>query len=623
MEKGNGLESLSTLTVLRTYSKDGEDWGGITKRYLDFMKKLYPSQERKIRAYGHAIYNKLCVPSMRLFQFAGPVAEQENLRAFNCSFLAPIDFKDFGDMCYLLCVGAGVGVSVEGYYVSQIPEIPQGKEEVFVIPDSKEGWADSFIKLIENKDVEFDYSLVRPKGAPLSSGGSASGPEPLKESHKEVRRILNESNRLSSVNVADIACLIANCVVSGGQRRSALIILYNSEDKGMAEFKCNSWWNDTPWRAKANISATAVKYSDEVVKVLDNALNSMWGEPGLVLKTNGNYKENQGVNPCCEISLCNHSVCNLSEVIVSNCQDEEDFIYACQAASFFGTLQAGLTNFNYVKEDWSRIAKEEALLGVSLTGQAMNQSLMSPNILQRGAKEVNRINSKTAKDIGINEAKRTTCTKPSGSTSASTGSTSGIHAAYARKTIRRVRVTKASTLGEKLIELYGISNFIPTKDDYGNIINKPTCKHAFIVHEAFGDKDIVLQFPCEYKGDIFRAEETSIQLLNRMKVVYDNWILIGHREGEETNNVSLTVEFKPKDKESIKKWMLENQEAYRGVSFLPNNGGNYPLAPFEEVDDIEFQKYVDNFPNIDWEALGIKADIQGTSACSGGQCEIQ
>lgn len=616
----NGLDALGTLTMLRTYSKEGETWNQICDRYLDFMRNEYPSQKRNIRIYSHAMKNKLCVPSMRLMQFAGETAHKEHLRGYNCAFLAPIDFKDFGDLCYLLAVGAGVGVSVEKEYVSQLPCIGEEKEERVVIGDSKEDWADSFISLLNNPLIEFDYSLIRPKGAPLSSGGSASGPEPLKEAHKEIRRIIKGKKNIESIDVADIACLIANCIVSGGSRRSALIMLFDSSDEKMLKFKSDNWWNDSPWRGKANISATDIKNTHNVEHVIDLALNSPYGEPGIVLKTTTNG--NQGINPCAEVSLRNHSLCNLSEVIVSNCQDEDDFYYACKAASYFGTLQAGLTKFNYLKEDWSTIAKEESLIGVSLTGQAMKPKLMTPEVLQKGANYVNMVNLSIANDIGINPAKRTTCVKPSGSTSAVMGSTSGIHAAYADRVIRRVRVTKATPLGKKLIELYGISNFVPTPDSFGNIINKPTCKHSFIVHEAFGDKDIVLQFPCRFENAIYRESETPTQLLERMKIVYDNWILKGHHEGEETNNVSITVEFKPEDKESLKRWMLDNQDSYRGISLLPYNGGNYPLAPFEEVSEEEFKKYEENFPEINFEELGIKADIQGTSACSGGQCEI-
>ena len=226
-----GLEALGYLTFVRTYAKEGETFEDTINRYLDFFKKRYPHMTKKINYYGHALHQKLAIGSMRMMQFAGPAVEHENFRAYNCSFTSVSDFKDFSDILYLLCCGAGVGVSVESKYIEKLPIITEGEEDIWVIPDTKEGWADSIEMLCKNPKLQFDYSLIRLEGAPLSSGGTASGPEPLRKSHVIIRHILKKANgrRLSAEDVADIACLIAQCVVAGGVRRSSIIILFDTD----------------------------------------------------------------------------------------------------------------------------------------------------------------------------------------------------------------------------------------------------------------------------------------------------------------------------------------------------------------------------------------------------------
>lgn len=740
--KKNGLRSLGELTYLRSYSKDGkENYGQTVERYLDFWRKRFPGLVNQINGYGELLHSKQVVGSMRLYQFSGKAVDDTEVRAYNCVFISPTLFKDYADICYLLCSGAGVGASVESHYVNRLPDIPEGFEQEFVIPDDKEGWADSFELLLKNRKIKFVYDLIRPAGAKLSSGGTASGPGPLMKAHERIRQVIGDKVRLTSEDDADIICLIAQAVVSGGSRRSAVIILSDVHDELMKNYKAGDWWNTNQHRAKANISSVAKRFTDEVVFALNEQLDSPFGERGVVLVDERNYDENIGTNPCqpefapvitkfgpahmrdveegielwdgrkfvkvlkkwssgvkdvfgyttgvglvlatenhrvmsngvkvelknaksiddetgkawpilnryslgrhevfditvdsdehvymsgghvvsnCgEISLKNRQLCNLSEVIVSNCSSEEDFFSACRAASFFGTLQASLTNFKYIHPDFEKNSKEDALLGVSLTGQAQAGSWFTEDCQTIGADIVVRTNQTTARKIGINPAKRCTTTKPSGSTSCVMSTTSGVHAAAFEYGVRRIRVTKLSPLGIELVARYGISDGVEVDTPYGkNIL--PVDKYAFIVPEAYDDKDIVLQFAAHYENAIYLKNEGAIALLERCKKLYHSWILPGHVGGQETSNISLTVAFHPHEKEAIKEWALSNQDSYRAISTLPHVCG-YELLPFEELSKEEYDKYFERFPDIDLTSLGVSSEAHSTSSCSGGGCEI-
>lgn len=612
----NPLYDLGFLTYIRTYSKDNELFYDTTKRYIDFFIKKFPFLEKNIKRYSEAINLKLIAPSMRLFQFAGEPIERENVRAYNCSFTGISSFKDFADILYILCCGCGAGISVQQQYIKQLPYISEGKEgEVYVIPDTKEGWGDSIINLLKNPKIQFDYSLIRKEGTPLSTGGRASGPKVLQDSHEDIRKILlnRVNSKLTSVDVSDIACLISRCVVSGGVRRSSIIILFDDDE--MLNYKnFDKWWETHEYRSFANISKVIKRNSDEVEKILNFSLDSFSGEPGIVLVNKNNINENIGCNPCGEISLKNKSFCNLCEIIVPNCHTKEDFYFACEASSFFGTLQASLTDFHYISKEWIENAKKESLIGISMTGQAMAQYICSnKDILRKGVEIIKNTNRIYSSIIGINPAKRLTTVKPSGTTSCVYGVSSGIHAAFSEYCIRRIRVSKNSDLGEKLLKL---------KEQYYNDNNK----YNFIVEDNNSSKkNIVLQFPVKFENAIYRKDEKAIDLLNRVKFVYENWIKPGHIEGQETNNVSVTIFYKPEEKEEVKKWLMENQDSYRGVSVLPYDGGVYELTPFEEVTYDEYLKYLNKYPNIDWEefVLGIKpTNKKEIQACSGNGCEV-
>jgi ribonucleoside-diphosphate reductase alpha chain len=620
----DGLGSLGILTFLRSYSKDGkENYAQTVERYLQFWRDKYPTLIGQINGYGQALHEKAVVPSMRMFQFAGEAVEKANARSFNCCYLGIEDFKDFADMCYLLACGCGVGVSVQKEYVDAMPAVQEGHEYSFVVPDTKEGWADSFQMLCENPKLRFDYGLVRPAGAPISSGGTASGPGPLMEAHAKIRAILSArlDKHLRPIDVADITCLIAQAIVSGGSRRSAIIILFSSDDAEMLNYKQGNWWDENPQRMKANISSVSNRNTSETEGRIDALFMTKFGEPGLILQHKASNKENTGGNPCLEISLRSRQMCNLTEIISPNLRSESDFLFACRAAAFFGTLQASLTNFTYIKPEWKKDCDEDALLGVSITGCAQAPKFVTKQLLREGALEVIKQNQTTAKKIGINPAKRLTCVKPSGSTSCVMGTASGIHAAHGEYVIRRVRVTKLSLLAQSLIAKFGISDSENAVTEHGTFI-LPTDKYSFIVHEAYSDKDIVLQFPCHYQNAIYRKNESAVELLERMAEVYENWVKPGHIEGQETNNVSITVSYKPEEVGEVSQWMKDNQDKYRGISVLPDDCTAYPLLPFEEVSKEEWLKYYERFPVINWEVFGISSNASGSSACSGGGCEV-
>lgn len=620
----SGLESLGKLTFLRSYSKNGEDYVGTVTRYLNFMAGHFPGLRSQIYGYGQAIIEKKMCPSMRALQYAGEPIDKANSRMFNCSFVGIQDFKDLADLCYLLACGCGVGLSVERKYVDNMPEIHDGYR-YYAVPDSKEGWADSFLMLLLNPSIEFNYDMVRPAGAPLSSGGTASGSDPLKEAHEKIRVILKSriGMRLRPIDVADIACLIAQAIVSGGSRRSALIVLFDANDAEMMNFKQGNWWDVNLHRAKANVSAVAIRGSKEAETAIKALVETAFGEPGIILSNLPTGEEdNTGGNPCLEISLRNYCFCNLTEIILPNVTSEDDFLFVCRAASFFGTLQATFTDFGYIKEEWKRHCEEDALIGVSVTGCAQMPKFVTSVLLEEGAQAIKMQNIATAKKVGINPAKRLTCVKPSGSTSCVYSTTSGIHAAHGEWVIRRIRVTKLSPLAQTLIRMFGISESESVVTEYGTF-SLPVDKYSFIVNEAYSDKDIVLQFPCHYVGAVYRKNESAVSLLERAAFIYRHWVKPGHVVGSETNNVSLTVNFKPEEKQAVVEWMLSNQDKYRGISVLPEDCSAYPLLPFEEVTKEEWLKYFERFPSIDWQSLGVRSEAHSTVACSGGAgCEV-
>lgn len=608
-----GLKFLSDLVFARTYAAkkpDGykETWEGAVQRVIGMHCAKFPHLEAEIRAtVEKPMLEKWVVPSMRTLQFAGGGVERENFRVFNCSYLSIKSFSSFAELFYILMNGTGVGYSVKAHHVAQLPKIPdKGKFKVFRIPDSKEGWADSVLKLFKNPWLVFDYSAIRPAGSPLSTGGTASGPEALMKLHEKVGRILLGAlgRQLTPMEASDIVCHIADGVVVGGVRRAALICLFDTVE--MLTYKSGAWWEENPQRARANISFVLLRddpwAKEKFSRIMDACFASGSGEPGLIFAND----IETGWNPCAEITLRDNGVCNLTELNWPALRYSRQFYTALHAAIALGCLQASYTDFGYVNPEWKRNADDEALLGVSITGQAEGWDELIATIDVPNFKEtVDYLTDKWAKLVGINPPKRTLTTKPSGTTSALLGVTSGIHAAHSEFYIRRVRVDVSHPLA---IHLAGLPEFKP-----------------FIELDKFNPSNYVISIPVQKVGAITRSQESAIDLLNRMKKINEVWVSKGHYEGKDTHNVSLTVSYKPEEEAGIKEWMWNNRNVYCGISLLPYDGGTYVQAPFQEIDKETYERLAAEFPQIDLSGVnfGTTADERmGEAACQGGSCEL-
>ena len=612
---------LSDITVHMKYAKfvpelnRRETWEELVKRNLDMHIKKYPQLEAEIRDAYVFVYNKKVLPSMRSLQFAGKPIEISPNRLYNCSYL-PIDHVDsFSETMFLLLSGCGVGYSVQQHHVKQLPCINKPFDKRyrrFVIGDSIEGWADAVKVLIESylggkrhSAVKFDYSDIRPKGARLvTSGGKAPGPQPLKECLVKVKGILDakkDATPLSPLEVHDIVCHIADAVLAGGIRRAALISLFSAHDEEMISCKSGNWWELNSQRGRANNSAVLMRH-----KVTRTFFMDLWkrieasgaGEPGIYL----NNDKDWGTNPCCEIALRPYQFCNLCEVNVSDIADQEDLDKRVEIAAFIGTLQAGYTDFHYLREIWKETTEKDALIGVSMTGIGSNK-VMSLDMTQ-AAEVVKLENARVAKLIGINKAARTTCVKPAGTTSLVLGTSSGIHAWHNGFYVRRLRVGK-----NEAIYSYLLNNHPELVED-----------EYFRAHDT-----AVISVPqASPEGCIVRTE-SAFDLLERVKKVSREWVAPGHRAGSNTHNVSATISLKDDEWDKAGEWMWENRNHYNGLSVLPYNGGTYIQAPFEDITKEKFDELIETLSDIDLSnvmEIEDNTDLSGELACSGGSCEV-
>jgi ribonucleoside-triphosphate reductase (thioredoxin) len=612
---------LSDITVHMKYAKfvpelnRRETWEELVTRNKEMHQKKYPDLTEAIETAYEYVYNKKVLPSMRSLQFAGKPIEISPNRLYNCSYL-PIDHVDsFSETMFLLLSGCGVGYSVQQHHIKQLPFINKPFDKRyrrFVIGDSIEGWADAVKVLIESylgdkrhSAVRFDYSDIRPKGARLvTSGGKAPGPQPLKECLVKVKGILDakkDATPLSSLEVHDIICHIADAVLAGGIRRAALISLFSAHDEEMISCKSGNWWELNSQRGRANNSAVLMRH-----KVTRTFFMNLWkrieasgaGEPGIYL----NNDKDWGTNPCCEIALRPYQFCNLCEVNVSDIADQEDLDKRVEIAAFIGTLQAGYTDFHYLREIWKDTTEKDALIGVSMTGIGSNK-VMSLDMTQ-AAEVVKLENARVAELIGINKAARTTCVKPAGTTSLVLGTSSGIHAWHNDFYVRRLRVGK-----NEAIYSYLLNNHPELVED-----------EYFRAHDT-----AVISVPqASPKNSIVRTE-SAFDLLERVKKVSTDWVAPGHRAGSNTHNVSATISLKEDEWDRAGEWMWENRNSYNGLSVLPYNGGTYIQAPFEDITEAEFDKMVEMLSGIDLSKVTEvedNTDLSGELACSGGSCEV-
>lgn len=530
----------------------------------------------------------------------------------NCAFMPMDHFLCFSEAMFLLLSGTGVGYSVQKHHVKQLPEILKPrKTRRYLIGDSIEGWADAVKALVrsylDQKPLPaFDFSDIRAKGTLLqTAGGRAPGPEPLKECLHNIQKIFDrhaDHEKLSPLDTHDILCFIAEAVLSGGIRRSAMISLFSLGDEEMLTSKFGNWYERNAQRAFANNSAVVIRH-----KVTRATFDALWekiqksgsGEPGIFFS---NDKE-MGTNPCCEISLRPYQFCNLSTINVSDVTTQEELERRARVAAFLGTLQAGYTDFHYLREIWKETTERDALIGVSMTGIA-TEGVLALDFT--AAAEVVRLeNNRVAKLIGINEAARMTCVKPEGTTSLVLGSSSGIHAWHDNYYIRRLRVMKSEAiykyLKRRLPQLVEDEFFKPTEQA---IISLPIKAPA---------------------GAITRAE-SAIDLLNRVSKVWREWVQPGHRGGSNVNNVSCTVTIRPGEWGGVAEWMWAHRTEFSGLAVLPEDGGTYVQPPFESIDRTTYEELLPFLKAIDLSHVVEDEDattLAESLACGGGgSCEI-
>ncbi len=618
MEVSN--EILSNITVYMKYAKFNEEkgrretWKELVTRNKKMHQKTFPDLSEEIEEKYKLVYDKKILPSMRSLQFGGKPIEISPNRIYNCAYL-PIDSIDaFSETMFLLLGGTGVGYSVQRHHVEKLPAIqkpwPKRKRR-FLIGDSIEGWADAIKVLMKSymngggSRVEFDFSDIRPKGAMLvTSGGKAPGPQPLKECILKVKGILESKEtgeKLTTLEAHDIICHIADAVLAGGIRRAALISLFNADDDQMISCKSGNWWELNPQRGRANNSAVLMRH-----KITQEFFMDLWkrvelsgaGEPGIYL----NNDKDWGTNPCCEIALRPHQFCNLCEVNVSNIESQDDLNERVKAAAFIGTLQAGYTDFHYLRPIWQETTEKDALIGVSMTG--IGSGTVLGYDMKKAASVVKRENTRVAKLIGINPSARTTTVKPAGTTSLVLGTSSGIHAWHNDYYIRRIRVGKNESIYNYLVD------------------NHP----ELVEDEYFRPHDTaVISVPQKApQGSILRTE-SPFQLLERVKKVAQEWVKPGHRTGSNSHNVSATISLKEEDWELAGEWMWKNRNHYNGLSVLPYNGGTYTQAPFEDITKEKYEELVNSLKDIDLSNIAEVEDntnLSGELACAGGSCEI-
>lgn len=609
---------LSDLTIFSKYAKYDkkkarrETWEESCYRNMGMQLDKYPQLYQEIlNVYNNFVIPKKVLPSMRSLQFGGRAIEVSPNRIFNCAFLPVDHYKAFSETMFLLLCGSGVGYSVQRNHVSQLPEIKRPtKTRRFLIGDSIVGWSDAVKALFEayykGKSLPlFDFSDIRPKGAELvTSGGKAPGPEPLKVCLFHIQKILDRKlngEKLSSLEVHDIMCFIADAVYAGGIRRAAMISLFDIDDQDMLTCKFGEWYVENPQRGRSNNSAVIVRH-----KVTEKDFKQLWekvqasgsGEPGFYFTNNPDW----GTNPCCEIALRPNQFCNLTEINASDIVDQADLEARAKAAAFLGTLQAGYTDFHYLRDIWKRNTEKDALIGVGMTGIASGTVL--PLNLQAAAEVVKDENVRVALLIGINSAARTTCVKPSGTTSLVVGSSSGIHAWHSEYYIRNIRFGKNeavySYLNKEHPEL--------VQDDYF----KP-------------ESQAVVGIPVKAPAGAILRTESALELLERVKKFSQEWIKPGHKKGDNTHNVSATISIKPEEWDEVGAWMWTNRAYYNGLSVLPADGGSYKQSPFQDCTKEEYEELFQSLSAIDLTKVIEEADttdLKGELACGAGGCEV-
>ena len=611
---------LSDITVYMKYARympkknRRETWRELVTRNKKMHLKNYPELKDEIEANYKFVYDRKVLPSMRSMQFAGKPVEVAPNRIYNCAFLPIDDWRSFSETMFLLLGGTGVGYSVQKHHVESLPEIRKPNKKRtrrYLIGDSIEGWSDSIKVLMRSyfegmSDVRFDFSDIRPKGSRLiTSGGKAPGPQPLRECLVKVKGILDDKengDKLTTIEVHDIICHIADAVLAGGIRRAALISLFSADDDEMLAAKVGNWWETNPQRGRANNSVVLMRHritKDFFMGIWERVKESGAGEPGFYFTNDKDW----GTNPCCEIALRPYQFCNLTEVNASDLESQEEYEARVKAAAFIGTLQAGYTDFHYLRDVWQRTTEKDDLVGVSMTGIASGKVLGLD--MTQAAKTVKEENARVAKLIGINRAARTTTVKPAGTTSLTLGTSSGIHAWHNEYYVRRMRVSKNEAIYTYLS------------------INHP----ELLEDEFFRPHDTaVISIPQKAPINAITRRETAQTLLERIKKVSQEWVKNGHRRGQNTHNVSATITVKEGEWEKVGQWMWNNRQCYNGLSVLPFAEHTYKQAPFEDCSEETYEEMVQTLQKVDLTKvveMDDNTNLTGELACAGGSCEIK
>ena len=613
--------------------KRRETWDETIKRYFDFFQDYlkenynYPLKPKLREELETAVLNLRVMPSMRCLMTAGEALKRENIAGYNCSYIAVSRVQSFDEILYVLMNGTGVGFSVERQYITQLPMVAEEfhpSDIVINVADSKLGWAKAYKEFLGllwiGQIPKWDLSKVRPAGSPLKTfGGRASGSEPLNSLMNFTINTLKGAagRRLSSIECHDIVCKIAEVVVVGGVRRSALISLSNLSDDRMRHAKSGQWWNDNPQRALANNSACYTEKPDMGIFMDEwRALyESKSGERGIFNRQSANKQVERtgrrvvegyefGTNPCSEILLRDREFCNLSEVVVRVNDTEESLLEKVRLATILGTFQSTLTNFKYVSSMWRKNCEEERLLGVSLTGimdsritnGKSNKDLVK---LLEGLKNKSiEVNKEFAKELGINQSTSVTCIKPSGTVSQLVDAASGIHARHNPYYIRTVRGDKKDPLTKLMTEVG-----FPVEND-----------------EMNPSHTVVFSFPMKVdRGAVFRTDLTAIEQLDLWKIYQEHWC---------EHKPSVTISVKEDEWMEVGAWVYKNFDQMSGVSFLPFSEHTYRQAPYQDCDREQYEKLLKVMPkDVDWSQLSKYEQVDTTIAsqelaCANGLCEI-
>ena len=599
-----------------------ETWVETVDRYVRFWEDRGQITEKEGAELAFSICDLDVMPSMRCLMTAGPALERDNVAGFNCSYLPIDDPRSFDELMYVLLCGTGVGFSVERQYVTQLPVVSEAFNETdttIVVPDSKVGWSKSFRQLVSllyaGEVPQWDVSRVRKAGAPLKTfGGRASGPQPLIDLFQfSIHMFRNAAGRkLSSLECHDLVCKIAEVIVVGGVRRSALISLSNPSDGRLRGAKSGQWWIDNPQRALANNSACYTErpefnfFLDEMRALYE----SKSGERGVFSRTaaqkvaarNGRRDSEQdfGTNPCSEIILRPNQFCNLTEVVVRAEDTLEDLKEKVRKATILGSLQSTLTDFRYLRKIWETNTKEEALLGVSMTGIMDHPVLSGKPQLEEWLNELRQVaidtNAEWAERLGVQPSTAITCVKPSGTVSQLVNSASGIHPRFSPYYIRTVRADKKDPMAQYMVE----AGF-PYEDD------------------VMKDSNYVFSFPIKApEGAVCTKEMGAMEQLKLWMTYQDHWC---------EHKPSITVYYRDEEFLDVASWMWRNFDKMSGISLLPYSDHTYQQAPYQEITQEQYEEMAKDFPKFDWDAMAeFEAGDQTIGsqelACVGGSCEL-